>query len=526
MNPTIAIYVPYFAIVAVVCLALLARVSGSSELRTPALPPISNGTRSDQRVDRKKIHVDNLHEERTPILGPSTVSSLEEIAEKVSTMVKRSETQPAASQINKRRREENDVESDSNKDANQLQSWWMNLDPDTSQYMIKEANKRADAVSANQVDALILKRWEQEKKTLKEFFESLSHDELLEILKNPMPQTWLSYADKTKEEPYELLYKTLKKRFDEGSLTKKLIFAQEDSSTPTESLARRYKNIQCQQWYGDGQSLDDVFARLKLDKYINSVSLLKAPALKMWLLYAVDFKEENPYVFLMSRMKTVADDKEVAKLLVVAEREGGYKDYLGLEKEGIAGIGSPSWDAWMSYVKYLEGAESKSDDSSITRIGTIKALVFEISHDQEDMHPSNKKRKTVDVELDDHQIAKLLESLQLLDEDTILFMIDGVPIEMEHYLEAFLIEKWMRDKKSLRDIFKMPSDENFFEILKNPIPTVWLLYADKVFQEPYGLLVDEVTKRYKDKLKDKLTLAQKDSGTPDDSLAKSLDALV
>ncbi|KAI9915397.1 hypothetical protein PsorP6_008127 [Peronosclerospora sorghi] len=203
-----------------------------------------------------------------------------------------------------------------------------------------------------------------------------------------------------------------KEPFREDRLTEKLILAQKDSSAPTESLASTLSLIQYHQWYSGGQSLDDVFERLNLDK-LNIKSLLIDPTLKMWLFYAVEFKQENPYVFLMSRMKKiVADDKEVAKLLVVAKQDGGYKDvinqlkslllkewkstgksnydvfqYLGLEEEGIAGIGSPLWDTWIAYVKYLESAENKSDDSSITGIDKIEALISGISHDQEDMPP-------------------------------------------------------------------------------------------------------------------------------------------
>ncbi|KAI9916943.1 hypothetical protein PsorP6_017154 [Peronosclerospora sorghi] len=438
--------------------------------------------------------------------------------------------------MNKRRREENDVESDSHKGP----------------YLSTDANKRADAVSANEVDALMPEGWERDKNAFKASLNTLSRDKVFEILKNPIPQTWLSSAEKTKQEPYKLLYETFVLRFSESSLAKKIVSAQEDSSAPTESLAGKLAFVQCQKWHG--KSLDDVFARLNLGQYKNSVSLLKDPALKMWQKYAVEYKGENPYVFLLSRMiKLVDDDKEVAKELVIAKQKGGYKDvikelklllfkvwksrgkskfdvfkYLGLEEKGIVGIGSPLWDAWMAYAKfYLESAESKSDDSSITGINTIEALISKISHDQEDMPPKNKKRKNNVVKLDTHKEAKLLESLQQLDQVTILLMIDGLPKQMGDYLALFWIKKWMGDETTLSDIFDTLSKEEVFEILKYPMPTVWLSFAEIETQDSYGLLLNKLIERYgKVKLKQELIAAQLISEAPAKSLASRLDKLL
>ncbi|KAI9907208.1 hypothetical protein PsorP6_003919 [Peronosclerospora sorghi] len=167
-------------------------------------------------------------------------------------------------------------------------------------------------------------------------------------------------------------------------------------------------------------------------------------------------------------------------------------------------------------------------ENLLAKYNSFKAT--ETSDNQAATSQSNKKRRGNGIELDLNKKPKLSGSVEDLDEDTMLLMIVGAekPRNQDtgltrEDLESYLLEEWEDHEATLDSIFDKPSDATFFEILKHPIPNIWLTFGKKISPDPCGLLLEKLTVRYgEDGLARRLVEAQKQSGDASDSLATQL----
>ncbi|KAE9066124.1 hypothetical protein PF010_g27929 [Phytophthora fragariae] len=171
---------------------------------------------------------------------------------------------------------------------------------------------------ATQLEEVQLANWLTSMKTADDVFKLLKlDDEGVNLFKNPVFSTWVSYATKLDDKnPDTLMFSVLKARYDDDVLADIFIAAKETRST--RRIAARQESILFAKWTSDGKTADDAFKLLKLNP--NRDDFLKSPALDFWISY-VKMLGEDPYKLILATLPARYTDEGLASMLVMAKED-------------------------------------------------------------------------------------------------------------------------------------------------------------------------------------------------------------
>ncbi|KAE8882938.1 hypothetical protein PF005_g28304 [Phytophthora fragariae] len=171
---------------------------------------------------------------------------------------------------------------------------------------------------ATQLEEVQLANWLTSMKTADDVFKLLKlDDEGVNLFKNPVFSTWVSYATKLDDKnPDTLMFSVLKARYDDDVLADIFIAAKETRST--RRIAARQESILFAKWTSDRKTADDAFKLLKLNP--NRDDFLKSPALDFWISY-VKMLGEDPYKLILATLPARYTDEGLASMLVMAKED-------------------------------------------------------------------------------------------------------------------------------------------------------------------------------------------------------------
>ncbi|OWZ06865.1 RxLR effector protein, partial [Phytophthora megakarya] len=151
-------------------------------------------------------------------------------------------------------------------------------------------------------------KWITEGKTADDVFKLLKLDETTDdFLKSPSLTRWTQYVKTvSKENPYEMLYLKLSKRYNEEELANLLVGAKNELST--KNIARDVEVYQLKRWTNSRKTENDVYKMLKLQNE-EPTKLLQNPALNTWISY-VKTLNDDPYDELLWKLAKHYNDNE------------------------------------------------------------------------------------------------------------------------------------------------------------------------------------------------------------------------
>ncbi|KAJ8577802.1 hypothetical protein ON010_g1406 [Phytophthora cinnamomi] len=165
-----------------------------------------------------------------------------------------------------------------------------------------------------------LKDWLTNGKTADEVFNLLKLDDDVDnLLKSPLLNAWLAYADQLKENPYAILLAKLKasKLADsDAKLTDMLMTARHDATFG--SVAAKIQAAQLDEWSSDGKTANDVFKLLDLKK--EREYLLWYPRAIAWVDYVSKIGSKNSDEPLASVLKSHYNDDDLADIISTGAR--------------------------------------------------------------------------------------------------------------------------------------------------------------------------------------------------------------
>ncbi|KAI9919615.1 hypothetical protein PsorP6_017361 [Peronosclerospora sorghi] len=275
-----------------------------------------------------------------------------------------------------KKRKDSALEVDSVKRGKLLHSL-ENLDEDTMLLMIVGAKQhQVTGLKPRELETYLLEKWEDYGLTLDEVLDRTSDATMLELLKYPMPEIWLTYADKVKQDPYEVLLERLTLSYGEANLARKLMTLKVHR-TSDEPVASQLVKLLLENWLERGLDFNGVSNRLGL-KRNDLFAFLRDPATNMCFLYA-KWQRQDPYASFLSWLNEYVGDQGIASILVVA-KEGGEnvkfieqlqlyqfshwrvagmdqnaaKVHLGLTDWRAGREDEPLYQAWKLYGRYLK----------------------------------------------------------------------------------------------------------------------------------------------------------------------------
>uniref|UniRef100_H3GQM6 RxLR effector protein n=1 Tax=Phytophthora ramorum TaxID=164328 RepID=H3GQM6_PHYRM len=179
-------------------------------------------------------------------------------------------------------------------------------------------NSASTIVMADKLELLLLNRWLREGKTVDDIFTLLKLNKDGEkLLQSPMLRTWISYVRWQSKDPYGMILVKLLTYYDEPSLAKILIAAQQDDKTSR--LARKLEEVLLINWRSDGKTADDVFKLLLSNK--DGGNVLENPMLRVWMAYLTKLDKENADKLMFVVLKKhYGGDEGVAKMVTAANK--------------------------------------------------------------------------------------------------------------------------------------------------------------------------------------------------------------
>ncbi|OWZ04025.1 hypothetical protein PHMEG_00024149, partial [Phytophthora megakarya] len=326
-------------------------------------------------------------------------------------------------------------------------------------------------------------------------FKLLKLDETGESLfKNPLLNSWVKYSVKFDKNGDEMMFLTLKKYFDEETLTKLIIAGKNDNQ-----IAVKLEKVELENWLSSGKTSDEVFKHLNLND--DTANIFKNPAFNTWVSYVAMVDKETPYETMLAKLLAGQTDQSLAKWMRSPDlsynthkitqklelvqlknwlnskksSDDVFKLLLLHEEEGINLLKNSALPVWESYVRMLK----KNPD---------EILLNEL-----------KMRNT------DSEVAKLLVVAK-----------QDYSIATARRLEEVMQNKWINEGKSAADVFnilKLEKEGNL--VFDSPIWRTWSSYVTRLVKEdPEEPMYLVLKAQYGEKhLKGMIEKAKQNSGT-------------
>ncbi|EGZ07892.1 hypothetical protein PHYSODRAFT_377957, partial [Phytophthora sojae] len=296
------------------------------------------------------------------------------------------------------------------------------------------------------------------------------------IMRSPHLSTWVSYVEKTKGNPYQLLLEKMKaQRLSDAAIANMLVGAKQDPATS--SIAKKGESALFESW--KSQSADDIFKLLKLDDdQGGNLFTGFLPCLSTWVSYVTKLEGKQADKRMYSILRATYGDDEIARILVVSKKrfmgdvaarleevqqkvwlsEGktakGVFVTLKLNTQGDKLFKSPALSTWVNYVTKL--SPKKADEVILSTLKTSYA--------------------------DDAQ-AKIFVAAKGS---------SGTKV-MAGQLERAQIKDWLRNDQSADDVFKLLKlDDDVDNVLDNPLLSHWLSFVEKLDENPYSILLTKL----------------------------------
>ncbi|KAF4128978.1 hypothetical protein GN958_ATG21809 [Phytophthora infestans] len=175
----------------------------------------------------------------------------------------------------------------------------------------------ATTALAGKMETLLLKKWQEKDKTMIDVFQllKLNTKSPKELLVSPVLSTWMSYTLLLKKNPYELLFKAIKKTgIDDAGLAKMVGTAEQiDSSI----VAQKMQHQQLKIWKREGKSATDVFRLLGLKK--EGDKLFESPVWSTWTGYLDRTDRTAVYKETILVLKTQFGDERLTNIISKAK---------------------------------------------------------------------------------------------------------------------------------------------------------------------------------------------------------------
>ncbi|KAF4045392.1 hypothetical protein GN244_ATG02134 [Phytophthora infestans] len=181
-------------------------------------------------------------------------------------------------------------------------------------------------------------------------------------------------------------------------------------------------------------------------------------------------------------------------------KSAAVSTFQNLAKSGTQAVNKATTSVQLK----LSSKSQKTTDNRFVSldVGAVKSKLFESLKYQkwaESVTNAYKKNveagklamfSTLSAHYGDVALAKLLAEAQHVPKTR----------SVANLFEAIQLEKWLTEKKSTSQVFKLLHlDVDKGNLLKNPLVNTWVSYVDKIGKEdPYQILVRELTKRYGD----------------------------
>ncbi|KAE9143638.1 hypothetical protein PF006_g11351 [Phytophthora fragariae] len=360
---------------------------------------------------------------------------------------------------------------------------------------------------------------------------------------------------------------TLAGQRGDEALAKMIVEAKEVSST--KNVATRLEEAQIKNWLSKGETPDNVFRALKIEKdgYIS----LRNPLLGTWVSYVKKI-EENPYKLLLSKMRARNSDDIVATYIWSAKRDvlgstiaqkvedvlldswmpqsaDEVFKLLKLNTGGINLFNYPRLSSWVSYVTKIERKQADEqmytvlkaaygDDELATilaaskqsALGDVAKRLEEVQHKPAlhswvDYVTTLSKKNADELMLsalktsykDDFVLAKMFVAAK---ESSSTKAIAGK-------LEQAQMKDWLRNEKSADEVFKLLKlDADVDNLLTNPLLSNWVSYVEKLNEDPYTMLLGKLKTSKRTATDDKLVemIMRAKTETSTSSIAGKLEA--
>ncbi|KAE9024095.1 hypothetical protein PR001_g12752 [Phytophthora rubi] len=342
--------------------------------------------------------------------------------------------------------------------------------------MIVEAKKVSSTKNvATRLEEAQIKNWLSKEETADNVFRALKIENDGYIsMRNPLLGTWVSYVKKIEENPYKLLLSKMRARNSDDIVATYIWSAKRDVVGST--IAQKVEDVLLDSWMP--QSADDVFKLLKLNT--GGSNLFNYPRLISWVSYVTKIEGKQADEQMYTVLKAAYGDDELATMLAASKQFFALGDVakrleevqhkvgliegetaqrffttLKLNTQGDKLFESPALHSWVDYVTKL--SPKNADELMLSALKT--------SHK------------------DDFVLAKMFIAAK---ESSSTKAIAGK-------LEQAQVSDWLRNEKSADEVFKLLKlDDGVDDLLTNPLLSNWVIYVEKLNENPYSILLGKL----------------------------------
>ncbi|KAG1696908.1 hypothetical protein DVH05_017816 [Phytophthora capsici] len=225
----------------------------------------------------------------------------------------------------------------------------LNKDPDELLFLAFKRLGFDDA--AAQVQPLLIKKWLTEKKSGANIFKFLGLNKAGDgVFENPMWNTWVAFLNRHKADANEVMFTVLRAQYGDQGLTKLVSKASQVASTK-EIVAKLQRNV----WRMNGQTSDEVFNLLKLDKMGDK--LFESPELRTWVVY-------------VRKLSTYARPNEFAPIIQLEKRFGTAKlaRMLSSSKESTQNAATKRFVSSLQETQFWRWKTGKKDPTDVSEM--------------------------------------------------------------------------------------------------------------------------------------------------------------
>ncbi|KAF4032137.1 hypothetical protein GN244_ATG15987 [Phytophthora infestans] len=177
----------------------------------------------------------------------------------------------------------------------------------------------ATTALAGKMETLLLKKWQEKDKTMIDVFQllKLNTKSPKELLVSPVLSTWMSYTLLLKKNPYELLFKAIKKTGIDDAGLARMVGTAEQIDSNTAFVAQKMQHQQFKIWKREGKSATDVFRLLGLKK--EGDKLFESPVWSTWTGYLDRTDRTAVYKETILVLKTQFGDERLTNIISKAK---------------------------------------------------------------------------------------------------------------------------------------------------------------------------------------------------------------
>ncbi|KAE8971297.1 hypothetical protein PR002_g26872 [Phytophthora rubi] len=379
-----------------------------------------------------------------------------------------------------------------------------------------------------------MKNWLSKEETADDVLQTLKIEKNDYIsLRNPLLETWVSYVKKIEEDPYKLLLSKMRAHDSDAKIAGWIGTAKQDAVL----IAKKLENTLVDSWMP--QTADDIFKLLKLDS--RGRDLFHSPRLSTWASYVTKMEGKQADEQMYSVLRATYGDDELATMLA-ASKQSALGDFakrleevqhkvgliegktakeffttLKLNTQGDKLFESPAFYSWVDYVTKLSPKNadelmlstlktSYKDDVILSADDVFKLLKLDDDVDNLLNNRLLSNWVTYVQKLNENPYAILLGKLKTLKfthtDDKLVEMImrakrDTSTSSIAGKLEAAQLEKWLNEKKTAVDVFKLLKlDEEGYFLLWRAHLRAWVDYVTKLDAKNSDHVILSVLKPY------------------------------